>query len=32
VQSKLKLVSFKLKAIRNDYNAEESTFALQMVV
>ena len=32
MQSKLKLASFKLKAIRNDYNAEESTFASQMVV
>lgn len=32
MQSKLKLASFKLKAIRNDYNAEESTFALKMVV
>lgn len=32
MQSKLKLASFKLKASRNDYNAEESTFALKMVV
>lgn len=32
MQSKLKLASFKLKASGNDYNAEESTFALKMVV